>query len=52
MMDMSHQSYPDTMDMPVKRFYDYIKWKNDLEEKKQKTIQELLLAKQGKTRVF
>jgi hypothetical protein len=40
------------MDMPVKRFYDYIKWKNDLEEKKQKTIQELLLAKQGKTRVF
>jgi hypothetical protein len=52
MMDMSHQSYSDTMDMPVKRFYDYIKWKNDLEEKKQKTIQELLLAKQGKTRVF
>jgi hypothetical protein len=38
--------------MPVKRFYDYIKWKNDLEEKKQKSIEEAVLAKQGKQRIF
>jgi hypothetical protein len=39
-MEMSKQSYIDTMLMPVKRFQDYLKWKNDLEEEKQKLILE------------
>jgi len=26
--------------MPVKRFYDYMKWKSDLEEEKQKLLLE------------
>lgn len=40
-MEMSHQSYIDTMMMPVKRFNDYLKWKVKLEEEKQKAIEEL-----------
>lgn len=39
-MEMSKQSYPDTMLMPVKRFENYIKWKNDVEEEKQKLMLE------------
>jgi len=26
--------------MPVKRFYDYLKWKSELEEEKQKQMEE------------
>ena len=37
-MEMSKQSYDETMSMPVKRFYNYLKWKTDLEEEKQKMI--------------
>jgi len=40
-MEMSKQSYPDIMDMPVKRLYNYLKWKTDLEDDKQKLIEEL-----------
>lgn len=39
-MEMSKQSYIDTMMMPVKKFQNYLKWKNDLEEEKQKMILE------------
>jgi len=39
-MELSGQSYPETMSMPVQRFYDYLKWKSDLEEEKQKLIKE------------
>ena len=39
-MEMSKQSYNDVMVMPVKRFQNYMKWKNDLEEEKQKMILE------------
>jgi hypothetical protein len=39
-MEMSKQSYADIMLMPVKRFQDYMKWKNDLEDEKQKMILE------------
>lgn len=28
------------MFMPVKKFYDYLKWKSELEESKQKQMQE------------
>lgn len=37
-MEMSKQSYPEVSKMPVKRFYNYLKWKTDLEEEKQKMI--------------
>jgi len=39
-MEMSKQSYSDTMLMPVKRFQDYLKWKTDLEDEKQKMLLE------------
>ena len=26
--------------MPIKRFYDYLKWKSELEEEKQKQMEE------------
>jgi hypothetical protein len=39
-MEMAKQSYPDTVDMPVKRFQNYLKWKSDLEEDKQKALLE------------
>lgn len=32
--------YHDIVLMPVKRFYDLIKWKSDLEEERQKMIKE------------
>ena len=39
-MELSHQPYIDVMAMPVKKFYDYLKWKAELEEEKQKQIDE------------
>jgi len=39
-MEMSHQSYTEVVMMPVKRFYDYLKWKTKLEEERQKKIEE------------
>lgn len=39
-MEMSKQSYQETTLMPIKRFYDYLKWKTELEEEKQKMMQE------------
>lgn len=39
-MEMSRQSYNDVVNMPVKRFYNYLKWKTDLEEEKQKLMEE------------
>jgi len=39
-MEMSRQSYQNVTDMPIKRFYNYLKWKTDLEEDKKKTIDE------------
>jgi len=32
--------YCDILFMPVKRFYDIIKWKSDLEEERQKMMKE------------
>jgi len=37
-MEWSKQSYNDVMDMPVKRFRDYLKWKRDYEQEKQNLI--------------
>ena len=39
-MEMSKQPYQNVVDMPVKRFYNYLKWKTDLEEDKKKAIEE------------
>jgi len=39
-MEMSKQSYPQIVAMPVKRFYNYLKWKTDLEDEKRKLILE------------
>lgn len=39
-MELSGQSYTDIMKMPVKRLQDYLKWKSQLEEEKQKRIKE------------
>jgi len=36
-------SYRDIMDMPVLRMHNYLKWKADLEEEKQKMMSENLL---------
>ena len=39
-MEMSKQSYHEITQMPVKKFYDYLKWKTDLEDEKRKMILE------------
>jgi len=39
-MEMSGQSYFDTMNMPVKRLDNYLSWKAKFEEEKQKMIEE------------
>lgn len=44
-MEMSKQSYMETMSMPVKKFYNYLKWKSDLEDEKQKMILEEVTKK-------
>lgn len=42
-MEMSKQSYSATMEMPVQRFYNYLKWKASLEEDKNKLLEEKIL---------
>lgn len=39
-MEMSKQAYQNVVDMPIKRFYNYLKWKTDLEEDKKKMMEE------------
>jgi len=39
-MEMAKQSWPDTMEMPVKKLTDYLKWKSDLEEERRKIMEE------------
>jgi len=39
-MEMSKQSYPDTVDMPIKRFQNYLNWKAKLEDEKKKALDE------------
>ena len=40
-MELSKQSYNEVLSMPHKRFTDYIKWKTELEEEKEKKYEEL-----------
>jgi len=39
-MEYSKQGYLDTLEMPIQRFYNYIKWKVKLEETKNKLMEE------------
>jgi hypothetical protein len=39
-MELMKLQYHDIVFMPVKRFLDLIKWKNDLEQEKQKLMKE------------
>ncbi len=39
-MELSKQSYLEIIEMPVKRLHDYLKWKDKLEEEKQKIMEE------------
>jgi len=39
-MELSKQSYIEIVNMPVKRFQNYLKWKSDLEEDRQKMLEE------------
>ena len=39
-MELMKLTYNDIIFIPVKRFYDLIKWKTDLEEEKQKIMKE------------
>ena len=51
-MELSKQNYDSIMQMPIKRMYDYIKWKSDLEDEKAKLIEESQLKSKGKTKLF
>jgi len=39
-MEMSNQSYPAVVSMPLQRFYNYLKWKSKLEEERRKSMEE------------
>ncbi len=39
-MELSGQSYNEIMAMPVKKLFDYLKWKNNLEDSKRKILEE------------
>lgn len=39
-MEMSGMSYSEVAAMPVKKLFDYLKWKSDLEEEKRKIMKE------------
>jgi hypothetical protein len=43
-MEMSKQSYDDVIRMPVNRFYNYLKWKSDLEKQKKDMLAEEIVA--------
>ena len=48
-MELSNQSFPDVVSMPIKKFYDYMKWKTELEEEKQRRIEEETKKTSGKS---
>jgi hypothetical protein len=47
-MELSGQSYIEVLQMPVKRMYDYLKWKTELEESRQKEIHDKTKIQKGK----
>ena len=40
LIELMKMAYNDIVNMPVKRFYDLIKWKSDLEDERQKLMKE------------
>ena len=49
-MELSKQSYDEVRRMPVKRFYDYLKWKIKLEDEKQKIMTEKIAENKSKNK--
>jgi len=47
-MELSGQSYIEVVQMPVKKMYDYLKWKTELEDSRQKEIHEKTKSLKGK----
>lgn len=47
-METMKQQYTSIMEMPVKRLYDLLKWKADLEEEKTKLIKEKISPNRSK----
>jgi len=43
-MEFSRQSYPDVINMPVQRMYNYLRWKS-LHEQKKKDAQDKAMGK-------
>lgn len=39
-IEMLSMDYFSVMNMPIKRFYDLLKWKSDLEEERQKQLEQ------------
>lgn len=39
-MELGKQQYESVMNMPLKRFYSYLKWKVELEDEKKRLIKE------------
>lgn len=39
-MELGKQQYTSIIQMPIKRFNDYLKWKSDLEDEKAKLMKE------------
>jgi len=44
-MELSKQPYQNVVNMPVKKMYDYLKWKEDYEEEKAKLLKEQTRSK-------
>jgi len=44
-MEMCKSAYTSVIEMPIKRFYNYLKWKINLEEDKKKMINEEMTKK-------
>lgn len=47
-IELTKQGYLETIMMPVNRFYNFLKWKAELEREKQKIINENIAKSKGK----
>ena len=48
-MELSGQPFDNVVEMPLQKFYGYMKWKTDLEEEKQRRIDEESKKHSGKS---
>ena len=49
-IEMCKQPYTDIMNMPVKRLYDLLKWKADIEEEKSKIMKDQKLKSMSESK--